>query len=97
VVYFVNHSSFEWPEGWTTDDEGGLYDGDGDTLDHEDAVEAECAAFYWETDAVFATREEARKHGERRPYAWGHEGIGWRVYCVCAEGALAQLLVRHWK
>ena len=97
AVYFVNHSGFEWPEGWTVDDEGNMADGDGEPLNDADAVEAECAAFHWDTEAVFATREEARAHGERRPYAWGTEGKGWRVYCVPCEGQLAALLVSHWE
>jgi hypothetical protein len=97
VVYFVNHSGFEWPEGWTVDDEGNMADADGEPLTDEDAVEHECAAFYWETTAVFATREQARTYGEARPYAWGTEGKGWRTYAVCAEGQLAALLVAHWE
>lgn len=34
VIYFVNHSGFEWPEGWTTDDDG-LYNAGGEALNHE--------------------------------------------------------------
>lgn len=97
VIYFVNHVGFEWPEGWTTDDDGGLFNADGETLDHQDAVEAGCAEFHWETEAVFATREETKAHGEARPYAWGKEGEGWRTYAVPCHGQLAELLVIHWK
>jgi hypothetical protein len=96
-IYFVNAPGFEWPDGWSVDDEGTLTDGEGNVLTGEDAVEHDCAEAIWETQSVHATREQARAHGNRRTYDWGEEGQGWRTYAVCAEGQLAALLVAHWE
>jgi hypothetical protein len=46
----------------------------------------------WHTEAVFIFREEARNHGKRRPYAWGEEGEGWRIYGVPILGRAVNLL-----
>lgn len=43
----------------------------------------------WHTESVWLTREEAEAHGKARNYNYK---FGWRVYCVCAEGKLAQLI-----
>ena len=43
----------------------------------------------------FLTREEARKHGQARPYAWGKENEGWRIYGVQAHGIMVELLGQH--
>lgn len=48
-----------------------------------------CYFEHWETERVFFTRVEARRWGEARAYRWPD---GWRVYCVCAEGELEQVL-----
>lgn len=42
----------------------------------------------WDTAGVFLTRPEAESFAERHSYNWDC----WQVYCVCAEGELAQLL-----
>ena len=96
-IHFPSASGFEWPEGWVFDDDGGIVDADGETVTDEDCEANNCARHYWETEAVFSTREGARVHGSRRPYAWGAENKGWRVYAVTCEGQLAELLVIHWK
>jgi len=44
---------------------------------------------WWETDSVWFTRAEATRFAKRTAYNFPH---GWRVYCLCAEGALAKLL-----
>jgi hypothetical protein len=53
---------------------------------------AELEKDIWYTEAVFLFREEARNHGKQRPYEWGKEGEGWRIYGVPIMGAAAQLL-----
>lgn len=44
---------------------------------------------YWITERVFLTREEGEHYGKCRDYNYPD---GWRVYCVCAEGKLAELI-----
>lgn len=95
VIYFVGCSGFEWPEGWSVGDDGLLCDGDDVPIDDDDALEHDCAAFYWVTEIVFATEQEAREHGEARPRTWGSEGRGWRACAVPCRGALAEMLVVH--
>jgi hypothetical protein len=46
----------------------------------------------WYTEAVYLFREEARNHGKRRPYAWGKEDEGWRIYGVPILGEAVTLL-----
>ena len=43
----------------------------------------------WTTESVWFTREEAEAWATRHAYRFAE---GWRVYCLCAEGALAKLL-----
>ena len=43
----------------------------------------------WETERVFENREEADGYGKARSYNYPK---GWRVFCVPAEGKLADLL-----
>jgi len=61
-------------------------------LTDEELVSYECATRYWETEYVFVSREESDAWGERRKYAHGKKDIGWRTYCVCATGTLAEVL-----
>jgi hypothetical protein len=51
-----------------------------------------CALETWETERVYLSREEAESYGRARAYNYRD---GWRVYCVCAEGALGALLREH--
>lgn len=44
---------------------------------------------HWETESVFLTREEGENYGNAKHYNYPN---GWRVYCVCAEGKLAELI-----
>lgn len=60
-----------------------------------EGIECTCGFEYWKTEAVFLTREEANKHGEARPYAWGKKGEGWQIYGVPCEGIMAELLGQH--
>lgn len=46
----------------------------------------------WYTEGVFLLREEARKHGQSRPYAWGKENEGWRIYGVPLHGIALEYL-----
>jgi len=57
--------------------------------------ECNCVIITWETENVFLTREEANRHGERRPYAWGKKGEGWRIYGVMCKGLMAEILGKH--
>lgn len=52
-------------------------------LGHGDDVAHET----WHTERVFLTREEGTAWAAARTYRWPD---GWRVYCVPAEGALAE-------
>lgn len=51
-----------------------------------------CAIEEWDTERVYLSREAAEAYGQARAYNYRD---GWRVYCVCAEGALAGLLKQH--
>jgi hypothetical protein len=51
-----------------------------------------CALETWDTEHVFLSREEGEAYGRARAYNYRD---GWRVYCVCAEGQLADLLSAH--
>ena len=44
---------------------------------------------------VWMTRQEAEDYAMRREYHYGKQGLDWRVYCCCAEGKLATLLMQH--
>lgn len=74
--------------GWYTSD-----DEDADPVTTEMMHDHDIGSRHWMTMKVFAHREEARQYGLARPYHWGQEGVGWRVYCVCAVGELARLLL----
>ena len=50
---------------------------------------------YWHTECVFLTSDEAMKHGEARPYAWGEYKEGWRIWGVPCEGLMAEILGAH--
>lgn len=80
-------------EGWYTEDPE--KNPDADQVTAQMMADHDIGTKHWYTQNVFFSREEAVRHGERRPYAWGLEGEGWRVFCVCAEGELAKILVNH--
>jgi len=46
----------------------------------------------WHTEGVFFTRKEGEDWAAARAYRWPH---GWQVYCICAEGQLAEILKAH--
>ena len=48
-----------------------------------------CVTESWHTEGVYLTREEATAYGKRRDYNFAD---GWRVYGVCAEGELVELI-----
>ena len=86
--------------GWHCDE--GWYvskDEDADKVTTEMMADHDIGTLHWDTQKVFLHREEARRYGERRPYAWGDEGEGWRIFCVNAEGELAQTIsgTGNWK
>jgi hypothetical protein len=54
-----------------------------------------CQTSEWHTEMVFLTREEAMRHGEARPYAWGDYKKGWRIWGVPCEGLMAEILGAH--
>jgi len=95
-IYLPDAPGFEWPDGWMLDDDGELLDENGNAVTNQMCEDHGCARHYWETVAVFATREQARRMGNSREYDWG-EGEGWRTYAVSCHGQLAELLVRHWR
>lgn len=69
------------------------YDSDGMPKDSDEKLLAKGKAIsYWDTEGVYYSREEAEKTAEAREYAYGKKGIDWQVYCLCAEGALANIL-----
>ena len=68
-----------------------------DVITDDELVSRELAARYWAAETVFYTREEGETYGMRRKYKFGEPGKGWRVWCVCAEGQLGQILNTHEK
>jgi len=42
----------------------------------------------WRTESVWLTRPEAERFAQSHAYRWPK----WRVYCVCCEGRLAEIL-----
>lgn len=46
----------------------------------------------WDVEGVWFTRKEAEDFGSATHYRYAH---GHRVYCVCADGELAKLLLAH--
>lgn len=94
--YIFLHDRFE--------DRGVCYDPDaegivkidgGDHVSNKELVELECAKKYWETDSVWYSREEREGYAKRRHYHFGRLDEDCRVYCVCAEGTLAEVLNAH--
>lgn len=74
-------------------EEGEVYDEDGNEVSEERLADMEIYVETWVSEHVFATREEGDAYGRRH----GHDyQSGWRTYCVCAEGKLAELLVNCW-
>lgn len=71
---------------------GAEYDDEGELKEGE---ECRCFLEFWRTEHVFLTREEANRHGESRPYAYGTKGEGWRIYGVRCMGLIAEILGRH--
>lgn len=57
----------------------------------EELISSELLTSHWHTDSVWFTREEAEGYGRSHSYNY----LKWRVYCVCAEGALAKILAKH--
>jgi len=47
------------------------------------------------TERVFLTQEEAKEYGKARPYAWGKENEGWKIYGVPCDGLMAEILGKH--
>lgn len=96
------------PEGWSFDDEGDCIPEGWKPTDEKDTPpvlsmqemaqhrygewDAPCAIETWETESVWLSREEAEDYGKARHYNYTS---GWRVYCVCAEGRLGDLLREH--
>lgn len=61
-----------------------------DTLIDEEALsDINAISKEWHSELVFFTREEGEKYGKSRDYNYPD---GWRVYCVSAQGILAELL-----
>lgn len=60
-----------------------------DYVKDEELVEKGLIVDYWDTERVFFTRQEAEEWATARSYNYPN---GWRVYCVCAEGVLIQVL-----
>jgi hypothetical protein len=60
-----------------------------DAITTKELIEMEAACIAWDTELVFATREEGEAYGKRRHYNYIN---GWRVFCVPAEGTLKSIL-----
>lgn len=90
----------ELPDGCVLDEDGaGVYPGrdcepieGAARLTVDELLSHEAAVAWWETESVYLTREEGEAYGRARAYNYPD---GWRVFCVCAEGALAKLLKEH--
>ena len=54
----------------------------------EEIVSNDSGVFAWRTEYVYYSRKEAQDVVDSR----AHYETGFRVYCVCAEGRLAQIL-----
>lgn len=92
MAHKVSSMSSMW--GLTADDEGIVFSLDGEEISNKTLCEMGYLVEAWETERVYGTRAEGENYGKGRSYAYPN---GWRVYCVCAEGKLAELLVKHWK
>ena len=68
------------------------YDEDGERTSK---FPCKCFVDFWRTENVFLTRKEAEAWGESRPYEWGKQNEGWRVYGVPCCGKMAEILGRH--
>lgn len=83
------------PEGHELCAEGAVYPKDrpdADALTVDELKDLEAVVTWWETESVWLSREEAEDYGRRRAYNYRD---GWRVFCVCAEGRLGELLQEH--
>lgn len=72
-----------------------IYDEDGELKEGETDKDCPCFTTHWNTEGVFLTREEVRSHGKARPYEWGDEDEGWRIYGTQAHGIMVELLGQH--
>jgi hypothetical protein len=70
---------------------GAEYNDEGEEVNKD----CECANEVWYTECVFLTRKEATAWGERRPYEWGEQNKGWRIYGVPCYGLMAELLGKN--
>jgi len=61
-------------------------------VDNETMVDRGWAIFSWRTESVWFRRPEAEAYAVGQRHNLGELGQGCRVYCVCAEGRLADLL-----
>lgn len=81
---------------WDSDAEAVINEETKKEVSDDELVEMGLAKRYWETESVWFDRLEAEGFGRRTQYNYpGKEGVGWRVYCVCAEGELAEVLKLH--
>lgn len=95
IVMIGEPKDAEWDgENWV---KGDSESEDFQILSEDDLIAQECAAVRWETESVWFTRDEAEAWGADHSYRFGEgrKGIDWRVYCLCAEGELAQILKEH--
>ncbi len=77
--------------GWPVDVTNGV------SMTLKDALECDEVTAWWTevgAHAVWFTRAEAEQYGKNHDYNFKH---GWRVYCVCAAGELAEILKLHTK
>lgn len=84
----------EYPNGCQCE----IYDEEGDLLEgktQEDKDNCRCYIKVWHTEAVFLTQQEAEAWGNSRPYVWGKQNKGWRIYGVPCWGLMPELLSKH--
>jgi hypothetical protein len=67
-------------------------DSDDGILTDKELLEHGWAKLVWHTDGVYLTRDEGENDGRLKSH---HYRNGWRVFCVCAEGELAKLLLEY--
>jgi hypothetical protein len=89
IVHNGRHYEFdhEDPLGWVWIDPG---NGEGDWLTDQDLVDHERACFYWDTESVWYTREEAVQWAASHEYRFS--GARWDTRAVSATGSLRDIL-----
>ncbi len=85
---FIPSDRFEWDA-----DKELFFDASEDCWFDDDAlIDMGAGQLEWITQSVWLSREEAEDYGNRKSYDFGEKGKDWRVWCVPADGRLADFL-----